>query len=66
MQLQNKIAIVTGAGRNIGEGIAKRFADEGAKVTIIDILEERTQAVAAAIHAVHPGAGVVRQMRRHQ
>ena len=58
MQLQNKIAIVTGAGRNIGEGIAKRFADEGAKVAIVDILEERTQAVAAAIDALHPGAAL--------
>lgn len=32
MRLQGKIAIVTGAGKGIGETIAKRFASEGAKV----------------------------------
>ena len=58
MQLENKIAIVTGAGRNIGAGIAQRFADEGAHVAIVDILEERTASVAAAINAAHPGAAL--------
>ena len=58
VQLENKTAIITGSGRNIGEGIAKRFADEGARVAIVDILEERTQAVAAAINALHPGAAL--------
>lgn len=37
MRLNNKIAIVTGAGSGFGEGIAKRFAQEGAKVMINDI-----------------------------
>jgi 3-oxoacyl-[acyl-carrier protein] reductase len=37
MRLQNKIAIVTGAGSGFGEGIAKRFAQEGAKVVVNDI-----------------------------
>ena len=32
MQLENKIAIVTGAGSGIGEASAKRFAAEGAAV----------------------------------
>jgi NAD(P)-dependent dehydrogenase (short-subunit alcohol dehydrogenase family) len=58
MQLEGKIAIVTGSGRNIGEGIVKRFADEGAKVAIVDLLEERTASVAAAINAEHPGAAL--------
>jgi NAD(P)-dependent dehydrogenase (short-subunit alcohol dehydrogenase family) len=61
MQLENKIAIVTGAGRNIGEGIAMRFADEGAKVVVVDILEERTTSAAAAINAAHPGAALAVQ-----
>ena len=37
MRLDGKIAIVTGAGSGFGEGIAKRFAVEGAKVVVNDI-----------------------------
>lgn len=37
MRLQDKIAIVTGAGSGFGEGIARRFAEEGARVVIADI-----------------------------
>jgi 3-oxoacyl-[acyl-carrier protein] reductase len=37
MRLDGKIAIVTGAGSGFGEGIAKRFAAEGAKVLVNDI-----------------------------
>jgi NAD(P)-dependent dehydrogenase (short-subunit alcohol dehydrogenase family) len=58
MQLENQITIVTGAGRNIGAGIASRFVSEGAKVAIVDILEERTQAVADEINSMLPGAAL--------
>ena len=37
MRLQGKCAIVTGAGSGFGEGIAVRFADEGARVMVADI-----------------------------
>jgi NAD(P)-dependent dehydrogenase (short-subunit alcohol dehydrogenase family) len=40
MRLQDQIAIVTGAGRGIGQGIALRLAEEGAHVTIADVLTE--------------------------
>ena len=37
MRLQNKVAIVTGAGSGFGAGIAKRFAEEGARVIVNDV-----------------------------
>ena len=37
MRLQNKIAIVTGAGSGFGRGIAQRFAAEGASVVVNDL-----------------------------
>ncbi len=37
MKLENRVAVVTGAGRGIGKAIATRLADEGAKVLINDI-----------------------------
>ena len=37
MRLQDKVAIVTGAGSGFGAGIARRFAEEGARVVVNDI-----------------------------
>jgi 3-oxoacyl-[acyl-carrier protein] reductase len=37
MRLKDKVVIVTGAGSGFGEGIAKRFAIEGARVFVNDI-----------------------------
>ncbi len=51
MKLKNQVAIVTGAGRNIGEEIAKLFAAEGAKVAIVDMDKTRGERVADAIKA---------------
>jgi 3-oxoacyl-[acyl-carrier protein] reductase len=49
MRLKNKIAIVTGSGSGFGEGIAKRFAQEGAKVLVNDINTTAGERVAQEI-----------------
>jgi NAD(P)-dependent dehydrogenase (short-subunit alcohol dehydrogenase family) len=49
MKLKGQIAIITGAGRNIGEDTAKLFAAEGAKVVVVDNHKGRADKVAADI-----------------
>ena len=61
-RLQGKTAIVTGAGRGIGQGIAKKFLQEGASVVIADLVPERIELSArelAAFGEVVPVAGDV-------
>lgn len=49
MRLQGKVAVVTGAGGGFGEGIARRFAQEGARVVVLDLRGEAAERVAAGI-----------------
>lgn len=61
--LDNKIAIVTGAGSGIGEASAQRFAAEGAAVVVVDIRAAKAHEVAEAIvdqggHAIALAANV--------
>jgi 3alpha(or 20beta)-hydroxysteroid dehydrogenase len=48
-RLDQKVAIVTGGARGTGAVIAHRFAEEGARVVIADVLDERGEQVAATI-----------------
>jgi NAD(P)-dependent dehydrogenase (short-subunit alcohol dehydrogenase family) len=50
-ELKGKVAIVTGASSGIGEGIAKRFAAEGAQVVIADVDQERGESLAKELGA---------------
>jgi 3-oxoacyl-[acyl-carrier protein] reductase len=49
MRLRDKVAIVTGGGLGFGEGIAKLYAAEGAKVLVADIDGARAERVAGEI-----------------
>jgi len=51
MRLKDKVAIVTGSGRGIGEGIVLRFAEEGAKIIVNDVNEADAKAVVDKIKA---------------
>ena len=48
---EGRVAIVTGAGQGIGEGVAKRLAQAGAYVVVADIKEETSQKVVDEITA---------------
>lgn len=54
MRLENKIAIVTGGGSGFGSGIARRFAEEGATVMVVDRDLKSAYNVARAIEEEVP------------
>jgi NAD(P)-dependent dehydrogenase (short-subunit alcohol dehydrogenase family) len=49
MKLTDQVAVITGAGRNIGEDTARLLAAEGAKVAVVDMDKGRGDKVAADI-----------------
>jgi 3-oxoacyl-[acyl-carrier protein] reductase len=59
MRLENKVAIVTGAASGFGEGIARRFAAEGAKVVLADLNDQAGRQIAADIETAGGTAAYV-------
>ncbi|MBZ0165023.1 MAG: SDR family oxidoreductase [Notoacmeibacter sp.] len=50
-RLEGKVAIITGAASGFGEGMARRFAEEGAKIVVADLNVEGAEKVAGEIGA---------------
>ncbi|MVA99431.1 glucose 1-dehydrogenase [Nitratireductor sp. CAU 1489] len=48
-RLKNKVAVITGAASGFGEGMAKRFAEEGAQVVVADLNAKGAERVAGEI-----------------
>jgi len=55
MKLKDKVCIVTGAARGIGESIARRFVEEGARVAIADLKLGASEETAQRLSAIGPG-----------
>jgi NAD(P)-dependent dehydrogenase (short-subunit alcohol dehydrogenase family) len=49
VRLKNKVALISGSARGIGEAIARAFANEGATVIVTDIRDQQGESVSSAI-----------------
>ena len=53
MSIQNKVALVTGAGQGIGRAIALRLAKDGADIAIVDLNEDKMNEVSREVEALN-------------
>ena len=58
-RLEGNVAVITGAGRNIGRAAAALFVAEGARVAAVDMDEGRGAAVVAQLNAARPDSAVL-------
>lgn len=58
MDVQGKVAVVTGAAGGIGAALARALSDSGALVTLVDRDDERVQRMVASIESTRPGSAV--------
>ena len=61
-RLEGKVAVVTGGARGTGAAVARRFAAEGARVIVADVLDDRGGELVEAIGAT----GALPALRRDQ
>jgi NAD(P)-dependent dehydrogenase (short-subunit alcohol dehydrogenase family) len=51
VRFENRVVVITGGGSGIGRVMAERFAAEGARVVVADVVEERAAEAGAALEA---------------
>jgi 3-oxoacyl-[acyl-carrier protein] reductase len=61
-RFDGRVAVVTGAARGIGLGIATRFADEGASVAVLDLDESQAAEAAASLVSTGSTSGAQRHL----
>lgn len=62
MNLKDKVCIITGSARGIGEAIAKRYIADGAKVVIADLKLEEAEKTAKELTKKGPGTAMAVEM----
>ncbi len=62
MKMKDKVCLITGAARGIGEGIARRYVAEGGRVAIADLKLEAAEETAAALTEIGPGTAIGLEM----
>ena len=58
MRMKDKVCIVTGSARGIGEGIVRRFVEEGARVVVADLNLDAARETAEKLTAMGPGVAI--------